>query len=63
MGLLIRKIEKAGPGLGFVLFKDLVTRVQKLLKRPVTVERKVALFWLPATGAGGGSLSKLAACP
>ena len=52
MGLLTRKIEKAGQAWVLYCPRDPAAQGPKVIKEARLVERKVALFRLPATGLG-----------
>ena len=63
MGLLIRKIEKAGQAWVLYCPRDLAAQGRKAIKEARLVERKVALFWLPATGLGEEVCPKAGSLP
>ena len=61
--LLIRKIEKTGQAWALYCPQDLAAQGPKVLKEARLVGRKVALFWLPATGRGEEVCPKTGSLP
>ena len=63
MLLLIGKIEKTGQAWALYCPQDLASQGPKVLKEARLVGRKVALFWLPATGLEEEVCPKIGSLP